>query len=89
MNSSTQDASVPLPVIAGIEITIDSKGRFNLNTLHRASGGNKKDGPSYWLALESTQTLIAELKKQTTEIPVVVSFPRSAWECIPGRSSVP
>ncbi|UBX29978.1 DNA-binding protein [Arsenophonus apicola] len=27
------------PIIAGVEITTDSDGRFNLNALHKASGG--------------------------------------------------
>ncbi|ENZ1875423.1 hypothetical protein ACGGXQ_002104 [Salmonella enterica] len=27
-----------LPVIAGVEITTDDAGRFNLNALHKASG---------------------------------------------------
>ncbi|HEY3984979.1 KilA-N domain-containing protein [Cedecea sp.] len=59
------------PVIAGIAITTDTEGRFNLNCLHRASGAEKKNGPSYWLALDSTKWLIAELEMQTTGIPVV------------------
>lgn len=59
------------PVIAGVEITTDAAGRFNLNCLHKASGAEKKNGPSYWLALESTKQLIEELENQTTEISVV------------------
>lgn len=46
-------------------------GRFNLNALHKASGAEKKKGPSYWLALEGTKQLISELERQTTEISVV------------------
>ncbi|PKB91061.1 hypothetical protein A8A01_03040 [Ewingella americana] len=64
-------AKKSLPVIAGVDITTDAEGRFNLNALHRASGGEKKDGPTYWLALESTQNLMNELDKQTTVISVV------------------
>lgn len=60
-----------LPVICGVEITTDAEGRFNLNALHKASGGQKKNGPTYWLALDSTKELIHELEKQTTEISVV------------------
>lgn len=60
-----------LPVIAGVEITTDAEGRFNLNALHKASGADKKNGPSYWLSLDGTKSLIDELKNQTTEIPVV------------------
>jgi len=65
------------PVIAGVEITTDDKGRFNLNGLHKASGAEKKNGPSYWLALDSTTQLINELENQTTEISVVKKEGRS------------
>lgn len=58
-------------VIADIEITRDLEGRYNLNALHRASGNDKKDGPSYWLSLKTTQDLIDELEKETTVISVV------------------
>ena len=63
-----------MPVIAGVEITTDEAGRFNLNALHRASGGEKKNGPSYWLSLETTRELIEALgeKLGDTEIPVSV-----------------
>ncbi|WEE27721.1 phage antirepressor KilAC domain-containing protein [Aeromonas hydrophila] len=66
--------SIRLPVIAGVEITTDEAGRFNLNALHRASGGEKKNGPSYWLSLETTKDLIDALgeKLGDTEIPVSV-----------------
>ncbi|HHH0485781.1 TPA: phage antirepressor KilAC domain-containing protein [Yersinia enterocolitica] len=64
-------ANKSLPVIAGVEINTDTASRFNLNALHKASGGEKKDGPAYWLALDSTKSLINELDKQTTEITVV------------------
>ena len=38
---------IQLPVIARVEISTNIEGRFNLNALHRASGGQKRDGPSY------------------------------------------
>ncbi|MFS1526135.1 KilA-N domain-containing protein [Microbulbifer sp. 2304DJ12-6] len=66
-----------LPVIAGVEITTDMEGRFNLNALHTASGGEKRNGPTYWLTLESTQQLIEEIKKQNTGIPVFTAKGRS------------
>jgi phage antirepressor YoqD-like protein len=61
---------IPLPIIAGVEIATDDHGRFNLNLLHKASGAEKSNGPSYWLALDSTKKLIDELKQENTEIPV-------------------
>lgn len=50
------------PVICGVEITTDEEGRFNLNALHKASGGqadHKK--PSEWLRTKQAQELISEL----------------------------
>ena len=67
-------AANAIPMIAGVEITTDEAGRFNLNALHKASGGEKKNGPSYWLALDTTKSLIDALghKLGDTEIPVSV-----------------
>ncbi|MDE1508179.1 phage antirepressor KilAC domain-containing protein [Serratia nevei] len=62
-----------MPVIAGVEITTDEEGRFNLNALHRASGAEKKNGPSYWMALDSTQALIAELEQTLGDTEISVS----------------
>jgi len=56
---------VRLPVIAGVEITTDEEGRFNLNALHKASGLGDHKRPSKWLATEPTQDLIRELETQS------------------------
>lgn len=68
--SNVTDIRTGLPVVAGVEITTDEHGRFNLNALHRASGGDKKTGPSYWLALDGTKALAKELS-ENTEISVI------------------
>lgn len=68
---NTTKNEIAAPVICGVEITTDAEGRFNLNALHKASGGEKKNGPAYWVTLDSTTQLIAELEKQTTGISVV------------------
>lgn len=60
------------PTIAGIQITTDEQGRFNLNALHRASGLGKSKGPAYWLALDGTKALINQIQMTDTEIPVSV-----------------
>ncbi|WP_275323331.1 KilA-N domain-containing protein [Xenorhabdus bovienii] len=54
-----------LPVIAGVEITTDSEGRFNLNALHKASGESEHKRPSKWLVTEQAKALITELKEQS------------------------
>ena len=66
-----------VPMIAGVEITTDSEGRFNLNALHRASGAEKKNGPSYWLALDTTKSLISELEQQLSDTEISVSVIKS------------
>lgn len=50
-----------LPMIAGIEITTDSEGRFSLNCLHKASGLGDSKKPSEWLRTKQAEELINEL----------------------------
>ncbi|MFM4996017.1 phage antirepressor KilAC domain-containing protein [Aeromonas sanarellii] len=56
-----------MPVIAGIEITTDEAGRFNLNALHKAhlslNPGLHKNSkqPADWLKLDQTKELIETL----------------------------
>ena len=57
--------------VLGTKIRRDAGQRCNLNDCHKAAGGEKKDGPSYWLALDQTKALIEELGAETTEKPVV------------------
>jgi phage antirepressor YoqD-like protein len=47
--------------IADVAIRTDAEGRYCLNDLHRASGGEQRHQPRYWLANQQTQDLIAEL----------------------------
>jgi phage antirepressor YoqD-like protein len=61
--------------ICGTSIHQDDSGRFSLNDLHRAAGGEKKHGPSYWLSNQQTADLVAEL--ETTGNPVVTTPGRS------------
>ncbi|MFS1525657.1 KilA-N domain-containing protein [Microbulbifer sp. 2304DJ12-6] len=63
MNSANQ-----LPVIAGVEITTDAEGRFNLNALHRASQSGEHKSPSQWLRRDEAKALIAELESQSVNL---------------------
>ena len=58
-------------IISNTTIRQDAEGRFCLNDFHLASGGAKKNGPSYWLANKQTQAIIDELSK--AGIPVIES----------------
>lgn len=53
-----------LPSIAGVEITTDAAGRFNLNALHRASATADHKKPSEWLRTKHAQELVAELASE-------------------------
>lgn len=53
--------STSLPVIAGVEITTDAEGRFNLNALHKASGLGDNKAPAQWLRTQSAKDLVAEV----------------------------
>ncbi len=45
-------------------------GLYCLNDLHKASGGEKKNGPSYFISLDSTANLTHEIMESDTEITV-------------------
>ncbi len=53
------------PVICGVEITTDAEGRFNLNALHKASGGDNAKRPSLWLANKQAKELTEELSRNS------------------------
>ena len=48
-------------VLANTKIRQDQSGRFSLNDLHRAGGGEQRHQPRYWLTNQQTQDLISEL----------------------------
>ncbi|MEQ9888238.1 KilA-N domain-containing protein [Pectobacterium zantedeschiae] len=47
--------------IAGVEISTDAEGRFNLNALHQASGLGANKAPAQWLRTQAAQDLIQEV----------------------------
>lgn len=61
--TSKNVANKTLPVICGVDITTDDEGRFNLNTLHKASGGRDAKRPKAWLVTKQAQELIEELRQ--------------------------
>lgn len=69
-SAPAEHALSPVPV-CGVEVNRDPAGRFSLNDLHRAAGGEKRHQPSNWLQLDQTQALVEELKKPIPGIPGV------------------
>lgn len=53
-----------LPVVVGVEIPLDEFGRYNLNTLHKASGEGENKEPNRWLRTKQAKELIAELESK-------------------------
>lgn len=54
-----------LPVVAGVPVNTDDQGRFNLNALHKASGGQNGKRPSLWLVTKQAQELAEELSNNS------------------------
>ena len=48
-----------------ITIRKDNEGRYCLNDLHKAAGGEAKHQPNFWVHLDGTEDLVDELIKQT------------------------
>jgi hypothetical protein len=49
-------------VIANTPVRQDAEGRYCLNDLHRASGGDNKNKPNIWTANQQTKDLVAEVE---------------------------
>lgn len=64
----TKHASTAIQV-AGVRIHQDAEGRFRINDLHKAAGGEKRHSPNYWLENQQASDLVRLL--ETTGIPVV------------------
>lgn len=71
---------IHLPVIAGVEITTDAEGRFNLNALHKASGLGQHKKPAKWLANQSTVELIRELENQSPNSGLALKVNHGGFE---------
>jgi hypothetical protein len=64
---TVQPAGLPSLVVANTAIQQDREGRYCLNDLHRAAGGEKRHQPSNWLRSDQTKELIEELKAEITD----------------------
>ncbi|WP_165424334.1 phage antirepressor KilAC domain-containing protein [Pseudoxanthomonas winnipegensis] len=60
-------------IIASSTIRQDSAGRYSLNDLHRAAGGEQRHRPSRWVENQQTRDLAAELEGEAG-IPALLSI---------------
>ncbi|PHM69013.1 KilA-N domain-containing protein [Xenorhabdus kozodoii] len=60
-----------LIILNGVKISTDKQGRYRLNDLHKASGGEAKHQPGLWNVNQQTQGLVDLLKKETLGNPIV------------------
>ncbi len=60
-----------LPIVAGVIVTTDKDGRFNLNALYKASGFTEEKAPAKWFRNKQAQELISTLEEQTGQICLV------------------
>ncbi|HAF1791854.1 TPA: KilA-N domain-containing protein [Salmonella enterica] len=61
-------------IISNISIHQDEEGRYSLNDLHKASGGEQRHKPILWLRLDQTTQLVDEIiKVQICTFPPVES----------------
>lgn len=56
-------------VVGGTNVREDANGRYNLNDLHRAAGGNRRFGPGRWTRTDTFQALVTELKPEMAFAP--------------------
>jgi len=60
-------------VVFETPISMDSEGRFRLNDLHKASGGEQRNRPNYWLENDKTKEFIEVVKSASGEFTGVES----------------
>ena len=72
-------------VINGTEITTDSEGRFSLNDLHKASGGQSRHVPNKFMRSESFKNVVDILNAQNRSFEAVVRkagrYTGGTWVC--------
>ena len=50
-------------VVADIQVRMDNEGRYCLNDLHKAAGGDPKDAPAQWDRRERLDGLVAAYRE--------------------------
>ncbi|MFG5863806.1 KilA-N domain-containing protein [Metapseudomonas sp. CR1201] len=72
-----QDYQTREVVIDGFKVRQDAEGRYCLNDVHKASGGEEIKKPKEWLKNQQTQELITRLKEKEGIHPFTVKVGRN------------
>lgn len=81
---STANTTIPAqpPLIGGVRVHADAKGRLNLSDLHRASSGQKRHNPADWLLSLHAQAIVTALSVASEQEAKPVP-PVSTKKCAP------
>lgn len=75
-------------IIEDIAIRQDSEGRFCLNDLHKAGGGQNRHKPSLWLVNRQTQELIQALVEENADAGIPASEQNQPVRTYKGGSGI-
>ena len=67
MATTPAKATFPL-ILEDTYVRQDEQGRFSLNDLHQAAGGEDRHRQTFWLRLDQTQALVDELGQPTPDL---------------------
>ncbi len=73
--TNLSDYQIQEVVIDGITVKQDAEGRYCLNDVHKASGGENRHKLNLWVGLYSTQDFLDEVKK--ARYPAFTSLPQN------------
>ncbi|HHR6132231.1 TPA: KilA-N domain-containing protein [Providencia alcalifaciens] len=78
-----------LPIVVGVEIPLDEHGRYNLNSLHKASGEGENKEPNQWLRTKQAKELITQLKAKLlkTNLPANMQVAQNVINVVKGGVS--
>lgn len=85
MNSIAHPQLTPSLVVNETVIRQDEEGRYSLNDLHNAAGGEEKHSPRRWLKTSQAIELIEEIERELTDQNMVLTDQNRSVKTTEGR----